>query len=64
MKGVTAGKSILHPSFRYVPSYATDVRRTFARVGWQPAIVRIPGEPQLQTDPKPIAMYDATARAA
>ena len=25
-------KSILDPSFRYVPSAATDVRKTFARV--------------------------------
>lgn len=25
-------KSILDPSFRYVPSSATDVRKTFARV--------------------------------
>jgi hypothetical protein len=25
-------KSILDPSFRYVPSTATDVRKTFARV--------------------------------
>ena len=25
-------KSILDPSFRYVPSHATDVRRTFERI--------------------------------
>ncbi len=25
-------KSILDPSFRYVPSTATDVRKTFARI--------------------------------
>lgn len=25
-------KSILDPSFHYVPSHATDVRRTFARI--------------------------------
>ena len=25
-------KRILDPSFRYVPSHATDVRKTFARV--------------------------------
>lgn len=25
-------KSILDPSFRYVPSHATDVRKTFERV--------------------------------
>jgi hypothetical protein len=27
-----AMKSILDPSFRYVPSTATDVRKTFARI--------------------------------
>jgi hypothetical protein len=25
-------KSILDPSFRYVPSHATDVRKTFERI--------------------------------
>ena len=25
-------KSILDPSFRYIPSHATDVRKTFERV--------------------------------
>jgi hypothetical protein len=25
-------KSILHPSFKYVPSVETDIRKTFARV--------------------------------
>jgi hypothetical protein len=25
-------KSVLDPSFRYVPSHSTDVRKTFARV--------------------------------
>jgi hypothetical protein len=25
-------KSILHPSFRYTPSFSTDLKKTFARV--------------------------------
>lgn len=64
MKGVTAGKSILDPSFRYVPSYATDVRKTFARIGWEPAIVRVPDEAPPQSDAKPVAMGAPTTRAA
>ena len=38
-------KSILDPAFRYVPSHATDVRKTFDRVlrerqAAQPPVVR------------------------
>ena len=29
------GKSILDPTFRYRPSYATDVRETFERARWE-----------------------------
>ena len=29
---ITPMKSILDPSFRYTPSHATDVRRTFDRI--------------------------------
>lgn len=29
------GKSLFDPSFRYTPSYATNLRKTFARVRQQ-----------------------------
>lgn len=28
-------KSILDPTFKYVPSTSTDLRKTFARVRWE-----------------------------
>jgi len=41
-------KSILDPSFRYVASHATDVRKTFARVRRE-----MRTEPLPQEDPAP-----------
>ena len=42
-------KTILDPSFRYVPSHATDLRKTFERVRReQEALRRGPGETVVQ----------------
>ena len=35
-------KSILDPSFRYVPSHATDVRKTFERILRERQIAQAP----------------------
>lgn len=35
-------KSILDPSFRYVPSMRTDLRKTFARVRREQAAAKAP----------------------
>ncbi|MFN2644042.1 MAG: hypothetical protein ABR570_03550 [Burkholderiales bacterium] len=35
-------KSILDPSFRYVPSHATDVRKTFERIRGEAEAVHRP----------------------
>ena len=46
-------KSILDPSFRYVPSYATDVRKTFERIRRErAAIERRPADTVVQINPR------------
>ena len=45
-------KSILDPSFRYVPSHATDIRKTFERIRReQQATARRPGDTVVQLKP-------------
>ena len=39
-------KSILDPSFRYVGSHATDLRKTFARVRREQALAQSSGPPK------------------
>ena len=50
---VTPAKSILDPSFPYVPSYATDVRQTFERIRReQETVRRMPADAVVQINPK------------
>ncbi|MBS0320430.1 MAG: hypothetical protein JSR18_07815 [Proteobacteria bacterium] len=39
-------KSILDPTFRYVPSAETDIRKTFSRVRGEMARKSVPVEPR------------------
>jgi len=57
-KASLAMKSILDPAFRYVPSHATDIRKTFERIrrdqqatGRRPAdtVVQLQRPPALRT---------------
>ena len=41
-------KSILDPSFRYVPSHATDVRKTFDRIRREEAAAHRPVDTVVQ----------------
>ncbi|MCC7041079.1 MAG: hypothetical protein IT516_12295 [Burkholderiales bacterium] len=54
-------KSILDPSFRYVPSVETDVRKTFARVRRQ---MRAAEPRQLELVTKPPLRFVPRRRAA
>jgi len=51
-------KSILDPSFRYTPSHATDVRKTFERIRREhfSRLVRGPAAPPLPSPPWAIAL--------
>lgn len=50
-------KSLLDPTFRYVPAAATDLRKTFARIRREQAIERARREREQQQHPVvPISM--------
>ena len=59
-------KSILDPTFRYVPSTSTDVRRTFARVRreMQKSGVSNPSNARLAADPSRVLMFSRTKEIA
>ena len=62
---VTPAKSILDPSFRYVPSYATDVRQTFERIRReQETVRRLPADAVVQINPKPATGSAGAGRVA
>lgn len=52
-------KSILDPTFRYVPSASTDVRRTFARIRreMQKSGVSSPSKVRAVADPSRVLMF-------
>ncbi|MEO8847496.1 MAG: hypothetical protein ABI440_02530 [Casimicrobiaceae bacterium] len=56
-------KSILDPSFRYVNSTNTDLRRTFARVRWQ---LRVSDERASRSDAikTPVVSLDLRRKSA
>ena len=62
---VTPAKSILDPSFRYVPSYATDVRQTFERIRREQETVRhLSADAVVQINSKPAASSAGAVRMA
>jgi hypothetical protein len=62
---VTPAKSILDPGFRYVPSYATDVRQTFERIRReQKTLRRLTADAAVPGNPKPAATSAEAAGVA
>ena len=55
-------KSILDPSFRYVASHATDVRKTFARARRE--MRSAAGESPINPGPRVVALRPRGKRAA
>ena len=45
-------KSILDPTFRYVPSVATDVRKTFARIRREMSTAKVPPAANADASPR------------
>ena len=55
--------SILDPSFRYVPSAATDIRKTFARIRREMSKAKAPPAPAAATSPR-VVPIKCTKRSA
>jgi hypothetical protein len=54
-------KSILDPTFRYVPSVATDVRKTFARIRREMSTVKALPAANADTSPRVVPIKRAGA---
>ncbi len=59
-------KSILDPTFRYVPSASTDVRRTFARIRreMQKSGMSSPSNSRAVVDPSRVLMFSRSKEIA